>query len=203
MKLFFFLSVLIFSASGQSSLDNQSWSLKTGKKHPNFNVGKNVKSIEADVFSEILSFQERWKLVSEVADMKSPEQAETFLMRCLESNKWFLQSAALKKMKDKNPKLALYYAEKLLINAKALVVRSEAVDILNSIGGPKHTKALWEALGQSKNFVGMKSLWIRPQIVKTIYKLESSKHSKKEWDMLLRDPDLEIKKIARKITRSF
>jgi hypothetical protein len=202
MKCIFLSSAFLFTVSAHASLETKTWSLNKGNKHPSFLAGKNIKAMEADVFSEVVSFQDRWNLVSEVAEMKSPKQAEAFLMKCLDSNKWFLQSAALKQMKNRNPELSIYYAERLLKTSKALVVRSEAVEILSSLGGPDHTKALWSALKQQKNFMGSKSLWIRPQIVKTIFKLERSNHSKKEWNLLLRDSDSQIKAMAKKVTES-
>jgi len=203
MKYIFPTLILAFSVSASASLENQKWTLNKGNKHPDFIAGKNIKALEADVFSEVTPFQERWKLVSEIADMKSSESAQTFLIKCLESKKWFLQSAALKQLRVRNPELSLYYAEKLLKSSNALVVRSEAVELLSSLGGPNHTKVLWSALGEQKNFKGTKSLWIRPQIVKTIFKLERSNHSKREWGQLLRDPDREIKAMAVKVTENF
>lgn len=207
MKFYTGLSLLLFSFTfsfrAHSSIENQTWTLNKGNRHPDFVVGKSISSMEADVFSEVLPFQERWKLVSKVAEMKTPKQAEAFLMRCLESDKWFLQSAALKQLKERNPELTLFYAEKLLKNGKALVVRSEAVDVLSSLGGPNQTKVLWQALKQQKNFMGTRSLWIRPQIVRTIFKLERSNHSKKEWNLLLRDSDVSIKAMAKKVTKAY
>lgn len=203
MKLTASILLLVLSTSAHASLDAKSWSLNKGKKHTDFVIGKDVSALEKDVFSEVIPFQERWKLVSEVAEMKSPKKAEMFLVKCLESKKWFLQSSALKQLRKRNPELSLFYADKLLKSSKALVVRSEAVEILSNLGGPNHTKVLWQALKQQKNFKGTKSLWIRPQIVKTIYKLERSNHSKKEWGLLLRDSDRQIKEMAKRVTSSF
>jgi len=203
MRLGILTFCLVLSCSARASLNSQSWSLSKGRKHSKFVFGKSLKDLEADVFSKKLSFQERWKLVSKVADLKKTQDAENFLMRCLESKEWFLQSAALKVLKKRNPELALYYADQLLKRSGALVVRSEAVEVVSELGGPAHTKILWQALKQQTNFKGTRSLWIRPQIVKTIYKLERSNHSKKEWRFLLRDSDKKIKEMAKRVVERF
>jgi|GEM_PF-2957413 len=195
--------VLFFSISSGASLDSKSWTLSKGRKHSKFVFGKTAKVLEKDVFSESVPFQERWSLVTKVAEMKSPKDAELFLVRCLDSNKWFLQSVALKELRKRNSDLALIHADKLLLKSKALVVRSEAVDIISELGSSKNTNSLWSSLKQRKNFMGSKSLWIRPQIVKTIFKLEGRQHSKKEWGYLLDDSDALIKEMAKRVHKTF
>ena len=202
-KAFVFAAGLVFSLSSFAGIDAESWKLKEGRKHNSFVPGNNIKLMEAEVFSEATPFQQRWKLVSEVAGLKTPLKAKSFLKRCLESNKWFLQSAALKVLKAKDPELALTYANKLLLKGKSLVVRSEAVDIISSLGGPEDTKPLWSALRAPQNFRRSQSLWIRPQIVKAIHKLERSNHSEKDWSPLLTDSDLKVKEMAKRVVKTY
>lgn len=202
-KITTFTAVLFSASFSFAGIDADSWKLQAGRKHNSFEAGKSIKIMEAEVFSEATPFQKRWKLVSEVAELKTPLKAKLFLKKCLESNKWFLQSSALKVLKNTDPELALKYANKMLLSAKALVVRSEAVDVISSLGGPKDTKPLWTALRAPQNFRRRESLWIRPQIVKAIHKLERSSHSEKDWKPLLTDSDLKIKEMAKRVVKTY
>lgn len=186
-----------FSAPSVAAV-SKSWSLNTGKKHPLFQTGDSVESLEVKVFSKEVGFEERWKLVGQVAGLKDKDASLSFLRRCLRSNEWFLQSAALKVLKKSHPDRAIPLAEKILLTSNALVVRSEAVSVISALGGPKDTDKLWVALNQRHNFKRRTSLWIRPQIVKSILKMERSKRSKK-WVKLLSDSNEEIRGIAKKV----
>ncbi|MGH1468273.1 MAG: HEAT repeat domain-containing protein [Bdellovibrionales bacterium] len=188
---------LMFGSAASASVGN-SFSLNKGRKHPLFKTGESTKTLEQKVFSEDVSFEKRWKLVDQVADLKQRVEAIVFLKKCLSSKEWFLQSAALKVLKNRYPDVAIKLAEKTMFNSQALVVRSEAVEVISALGGPKDTDKLWKALGQRQNFKGRKSLWIRPQIVKSIFKLERSKHSDR-WEELLTDSNKEIRGIAKKV----
>ncbi len=195
---FIFMFSLMFSMTpAQASVEN-SWALKTGKKHPLFESGETTKTLEEKVFSEEVSFEKRWRLVDETAGLKKKPEALSFLKKCLKSKVWFLESAALKTLQKRYPQEALDQAKMMLFNSKALVVRSEAVSVITSLGGPEDTEKLWKALNQKQNFKRRFSLWIRPQIVKSIYKLERSKHSER-WADLLSDSSAEIREIAKKV----
>lgn len=192
------LSLIVLSSSIASASLSNSWSLKQGAKHPLFKTSENIDSLEAKVFSRDTPFEKRWALVSEVAELKKKQGAIKFLEKCLNSKEWFLQSAALKTLKSMYPSEAMKLAKKPLFNSKALVVRSEAVSVISSLGGPNDTGILWKALNQKRNFKGRKSLWIRPQIVKAILLMERSVHSQK-WEGLLTDPNPEIRDLAKKL----
>lgn len=181
----------------QASTSN-SWGLNKGKKHPLFETGESAQTLEQKVFSDTTPFEKRWRLVDEVAGLKDDIKAMNFLKRCLKSKTWFLESAALKVLKKRYPRQAIKLATKSLFNSKALVVRSEAVNVIEALGGPKDTEQLWKALNQRHNFKRRFSLWIRPQIVKSIYKLERSRHSER-WADLLSDSSKEIREIAQKV----
>jgi len=197
-SIIFFLP-LVFSSYALAALDAQSWTLEKGEKHASFSLSEDVRLLEADVFSELTPFQKRWSLVSKVASLKNQKQALVFLEKCLRSDRWFLQSAALKKLVELEPKLASTHASRLLKSSKALVVRSAAVETLARVGSFSETEVLWQALRQKKNFKGRQSLWIRPQIVKTIYKLEAGRHVKARWESLLNDSDPAVKTMARRM----
>lgn len=189
--------ILLSSQLVQASI-NKSWSLNTGKKHPLFLSGESEGSLEKKVFSKEIAFEERWRLVDQVADLKERVGAVVFLKKCLASKEWFLQSAALKVLEKRYPGVAVKLAEKALFNSKALVVRSEAVGVIATLGGPNNTGKLWKALNQKNNFRRRVSLWIRPQIVKSILKMERSIHSERWYD-LLSDSNAEIRDIAKKV----
>ncbi len=187
---------LMIGSTASASVGN--FSLNKGRKHPLFQTGENTQTLEQKVFSKDVSFEKRWKLVDQVADLKTRVEAIIFLKKCLSAKEWFLQSAALKVLKARYPDVAIKLAEKVMFNSQALVVRSEAVNVISSLGGPKDTENLWRALNQRRNFKGRRSLWIRPQIVKSILKLERSKHSHR-WEELLSDSNKEIRSIAQKV----
>ncbi len=197
VKINIIVTTLFLSLTVGASIGDL-WSLNTGRKHPLFQKGENLQSLENKVFSKTVSFKKKWRLVDQVAGLKQRPQAIVFLKKCLNSNEWFLQSAALKVLKKKYPDVALQFAQKVLLNSNALVVRSEAVAVISELGGPKETQNLWKALKQSQNFKKRQSLWIRSQIVKTILKMERSNHSEK-WVELLTDSDEEIRMIAKKV----
>ncbi len=190
--------VTLFVSLTVGALASDVWLLKTGKKHPLFQTGESLESLESKVFSKAVSFEKKWRLVGQVADLKKRFEAIVFLKKCLNSKEWFLQSAALKVLKKNHPDIALKFAQKALLNSKALVVRSEAVALISELGGPEETDSLWRALKQKQNFKRRQSLWIRPQIVKSILKMERSNHSEK-WAKLLTDSDEEIRAIAEKV----
>jgi len=192
------LSLVLISSSVASASLNSSWNLNSGKKHPLYNTNETLGSLEKKVFSGNTPFEKRWALVNEVAILKKDKGALEFLKKCLKQKEWFLQSAALKVLKKMYPLEAVALASVALFNSKALVVRSEAVSVISSLGGPNDTEVLWKALNQRKNFKRSKSLWIRPQIVKAILLMERSMHSQK-WEGLLTDSSEEIRSIASKL----
>ncbi len=191
-----FSLILFFCQISFSSLSN-TWNLNKGELHPLFKNGESIRSLEEKVFSPFISFKKRWLLVKEVSDLKTKKESLVFLKKCLNQKEWFLQSAALKVLIKRHSEDAVKLAQSALLNSKALVVRSDAVSVVESLGGPEDTEILWKALNQKQNFRGRQSLWIRPQIAKTILFLERSKRSKK-WESLLTDSNETVRSLAKK-----
>lgn len=176
-----------------------SWEFNKGRKHILYGNSKNLSSFEKDVFDERLAYDLRWKRVAQVAENKKKKEAVKFLTKCMDSKKWFLQIPALKFLKEKYPHQAVKEAKKVLFNSKALVVRSEAVEVLKKFGSKENSLVLWRALNEKKNFRGPKSLWVRPQIVEALMQMEHPDSESPQWNELKTDSDPRIRKLVQNL----
>lgn len=91
-------------------------------------------------------------------------KASKDVLQFFDSSDWFMRNAALLAIEKIDTKLALVKAREL-INDKALVVRSAAVEILTKNGNSQDREILWKELFHERNYKGQSSLWIRGQIV--------------------------------------
>ncbi len=188
------VSVLL-PATSLAGVKAKSWDFNTAR---DFNTTEKIDlaSMRRAVFSNKYSFEKRWASVSKFASVLSPFQRKEFLIECMNVEEWFIKSPALKIMKQEDKVLALKWARKLLKEDKALVVRSDAVAIINDLRDEDSADLLWEELFARKNFKGSSSLWIRPQIVKALRRLDRNP-KKAKWESLLADSDPKIKTQAR------
>jgi hypothetical protein len=159
-----------------------------------FNAGA---SEYGTVFSEEATMAERWKQVYILAKSMSRPEANTFLSKCINSNTWFLQLAALKSYDVLMPKAGLIKARRLLKDSPSLVVRSESVHFIKKHGGIKDVSLLFDALLSSKNFKGRRSLSIRPQIIQAIESMDVQNIYKKRWQRLKHDSNEKVRNVAR------
>jgi HEAT repeat protein len=123
------------------------------------------------------TLETRWRAVTALGRVGGPD-ARAELERAFSDSDWFIRNAALVTMRQYDSARALYWAKKLLQD-KALVVRSAAVDTLAQFNDRSSTEALWQSLAASENFRGQQSLFIRRRIVETLAQLESSGHEGK------------------------
>lgn len=149
------------------------------------------------VFSEDATMPERWKQVYPLAKSMSRVEAGAFLSRCVKSQDWFLQLAALKSYDILLPKTGLIKARLLLKSSPSLVVRSEAVHYIKNHGGIKDVSLLFDALLSTKNFKGRRSLSIRPQILSAIEAIDVQNIYKKRWQGLMHDSNAKVRSVAR------
>jgi len=200
-----FLSTIVLGFSSFANASNtevdsssaSSWAFNQAREMTS-EEKQGSKAFEKIVFSSNVAFEKRWESVSKAAQyMRSYKQREDFLIKCLKQKEWFLKSPALKVLQKENASLALEWARKLFKGDKALVVRSDALVVINNLRDESASELLWKELYAVKNFNGSSSLWIRPQIVKTLRKIEKTS-KRKTWESLLNDSDVKVQAEARK-----
>mgnify|MGYP001569274346 CR=1 FL=1 len=136
------------------------------------------------MFNRAESMQVRWKATT-AAGRIGGEKSRPALERALKSDEWFMRNAALVAMMPLDRTTGLVWARRLM-NDKALVVRSAAVDALanDSASAP----LLWEKLYSKENFKGRHSLFIRRRIVEALAENEKPGREAK-FVALLSDKD--------------
>ncbi|PIS11194.1 MAG: hypothetical protein COT73_05265 [Bdellovibrio sp. CG10_big_fil_rev_8_21_14_0_10_47_8] len=105
----------------------------------------------------------RWKALTLAAKVKK-HQAIPDLKEALQAPEWFLRNAALLSLQEISPLKARPAAEKLLQD-RALVVRSAAVDVLAEQMDNDVRQFFWSEFQEKRNFRLKTGLWIRAQIL--------------------------------------
>ena len=106
----------------------------------------------------------RWKALLSAAELANATQIQKVLAFS-KDKEWYMRNATLVAL-DKIESDLVYDKARELINDKALVVRSAAVDVLGRLKDPSIRRVLSKEMMQKYNFNGKTSLWIRPQIMK-------------------------------------
>lgn len=144
-------------------------------------------------FSDQADFQVRWSALVLLAQLQGP-LAELTLERALEHKEWFLRNAALLTYPSLFPKKAAKVALKMLQD-KALVIRSAAIEVLEARLDTEIREALWTELDHPRNFRKKQSLWIRPQILQVLAK-DPGRREALLFLNHLRDKDLKLHPFA-------
>lgn len=113
-----------------------------------------------------LPMSTRWQSLIKAAEQAGPQQISE-IAAFAKSNDWFMRNAALVALEKINSGYAIDQA-KILVQDKALVVRSAAVEMLAKKNTLEIKRIFAEELAKPYNFSGRQSLWIRPQIMKVI-----------------------------------
>ncbi len=113
--------------------------------------------------SDSESMQTRWKALTLAAEL-NPKLALPELEKALHSPLWYMRNASLVAMQTQ-PKQTAQKAALFLLNDKALVVRSAAVEALQPDLDASSRDLLWEEMGARHNFRKDQSLWVREQIL--------------------------------------
>lgn len=129
--------------------------------------GELVEPLRAMIFDDKADFGHRWKAVLLYAQLEKSKSAKV-LHRALESKEWFLRNAALLAFAEVFPPAKAAEVAARLMNDKALVVRSAAVDVLARHMDSQTREILWNEIDQAHNFRKKQGLWIRPQILKIL-----------------------------------
>jgi hypothetical protein len=113
-----------------------------------------------------LDMSSRWQALIKAAEAASGDQVDE-IKKFSSSTEWYMRNASLVALAKINPTAALVEAKKL-IQDKALVVRSAAVDVMAKDLTQDSKDILLTEFNQPYNFHKKSSLWIRKQIVESI-----------------------------------
>lgn len=141
------------------------------------------------VATESETLESRWKSVTLYAALKK-EASLPMLNQWSRSNQWFLRNASLVAARTVSFDSAHDMALQLLQD-KALVVRSAAVDVLSEKLNAEDRKTLWKEFSANYNFHRQQSLWIRGQILKTLA-MAPEKNEKTNFTLALEDKDSRV-----------
>lgn len=128
----------------------------------------------------------RWKSLTLAAHLKKQSAAKA-IRPYLNSNEWYMRNAALVALQEISQAESQKAAMQLL-DDKALVVRSAAVDALGSDLSAEMRDRLWEELRASYNFRKKESLWVRGQIASKLA-LSPEKEELSQFVAMLKEND--------------
>ena len=132
------------------------------------------------------TFELRYKATTALAKIAGVK-AKPEMAHAMSSPDWFIRNAGLIGMSTLDRTEALVWARKLL-NDKALVVRSAAVDVITQARDTTSTNLLWQKLYAKENFRNKQSLYIRRHIVEALSEIDGKEHAAK-FVALLQDKD--------------
>lgn len=114
-----------------------------------------------------LGMNSRWSALIKAAQYANADQQFDQIRKFSSNKDWYMRNASLVALHKVNAVLAMTEAKKLLQD-KALVVRSAAVEILATNLNDENKTILVQELGKHYNFNKKSSLWIRKQIVEKL-----------------------------------
>ena len=135
----------------------------------------------------------RWRAITTIGNV-FPEKAYPVLEKALVDSRWFLRNAAILALPSVSKSDAIKWSVKLL-DDRALVVRTAAVQTLTKLKAKTAEPILWEKLKSSENYYRGKSLWVRKHIARALGELASSS-SLIKFIHLLKDSDERVQKQA-------
>lgn len=118
-----------------------------------------------------LPMSTRWQSLIRAAELAGPEQIAQ-ISAFAKSTDWYMRNAALVALEKIDTSYAIDQA-KILVQDKALVVRSAAVEMLAKKNTLEIRRIFADELNKGYNYSGKQSLWIRPQMMKVIAKFVS------------------------------
>lgn len=142
--------------------------------------------LERIAFDSREQLHHRWRAITAMGQV-NPERAVKPLEMALTSPEWFLRNAAMIAMTYGSRERALRWAKQLL-DDKALVVRTAAVQAIDKLDGSELVQVLWEKLDAQENFKSGQSLWVRRHIVRVLSRF-AEPHDTKRFLRVLRDSD--------------
>lgn len=150
---------------------------------------KGIATLKELAFDNQESLETRWRATTALGQVW-PKEALPVLEKALSSDEWFMRNAAMIALTHGSRAKALEWSEKLL-DDKALVVRTAAVQAADRINAKELSEKLWARLHAKENFRNNQSLWIRKHIVRTLSKFGRPDDTPK-FISLLRTNDSEL-----------
>ncbi|MBC7372226.1 MAG: HEAT repeat domain-containing protein [Bdellovibrionaceae bacterium] len=147
----------------------------------------------AVAFSENQSMRLRWRALMMAAETRG-DKATPDLLKASVHKQWFMRNASLVALSETNQGEAHILAKKLL-NDKALVVRTAAVEVLQKNQRPEVRELLWQELDRKHNYRNAESLWIRGQIVDALSQ-KPADFEMKNFTKLIGDKDARVQTAA-------
>lgn len=135
----------------------------------------------------------RWNALIKAAQFASETQLNQ-IQKFSESKEWYMRNASLIALSKVNLGMAMVEAKKLMQD-KALVVRSAAVEILAMNLNEENKSILAVELNKPYNFNKNSSLWIRRQIIEK-FSLSAGSPDRKFFVKSLFDSDNEIAQLS-------
>lgn len=155
---------------------------------------KNKKKLYQDLSSIAFDSREnmdlRWKALT-LSSLVGGKDSIPMLIKATQSEEWYMRNAGLLALARVSPSQANKYA-KLLLDDRAMVVRSAAVKVLGQKMNAENRDLLWEQLESKNNFRNKQSLWIRSQIIELLA-INPDKKEKPLFTKLVKDKDLRFK----------
>lgn len=152
-----------------------------------------VTQLKQRAFDREQGLSVRWKALVLAAKIGGSAMSSE-LKEASRSNEWYMRTASLAAAGQISFSESLVLARKL-VNDKALVVRSAAVDILGDSDEPKDREVLWLVIDDPKNKRKGQSLWIRSQALNWLIKQPSRKDIP-NLIKILKEEDVELNVIA-------
>ncbi len=115
---------------------------------------------------------ERWQSLIKAGEIAEPEQIIK-IQEFSKSSDWFMRNASLVALETIHADYGIEQA-KILIQDKALVVRSAAVKTLTKKNSLDVRRILAGEMSKPYNYSGQQSLWIRSQIMQQLAKTATS-----------------------------
>lgn len=132
-----------------------------------------VSKLKQRAFDREQGLSVRWKALVLAAKIGGSSMSAE-LKEASRSSEWYMRSASLAAAGQISFTESLVLARKL-VNDKALVVRSAAVDVLGESDDIKDREILWKVIDDNKNKRKGQSLWIRTQALNWLIKQPSRK----------------------------
>jgi HEAT repeat protein len=152
-----------------------------------------VNQLKQRAFDRDQGLSIRWKALVLAAKIGGSAM-NSELKEASRSNEWYMRTASLAAASQISFSDSLVLARKL-VNDKALVVRSAAVDIIGDSDDPKDRDLLWTVIDDPKNKRKGQSLWIRSQTLNWLIKQPTRKDIP-SLIKILKEDDVEMNVIA-------
>ncbi len=194
MKILIFLGLMVtssaFAAVPQVTVEELLTLPEANRKIIAGMQPKNFYSKVVDVAFDVQKpMSLRWKALMLASDL-GKKSAYQDLLKASRSKEWFMRNAALVALKDQDDELSFQVAKKL-IQDRALVVRSAAVEVVAQSSDAGARTLLWEELNKKYNFKNTSSLWIRSQIAEALANRPDTLE-KNKFMALLSDKDSKV-----------